>query len=213
MTNKIFGVLLFALPFVLFGFNAASRLEFECGSNHFNSRDTVIREIPTDRRGKPDLMYRVIKQRKSQLKLDSIEAGYDSLQIRVWSEQSRAYIKHLIIISKKDRKWRCLFYTMKVDWNDKNDSETVLTHSVREIIPSMGWSKFTDRLLTLGITKLPNGPAGGMDGEDYCVEIATRDEYRFYKYWSPETTESKFWGSKNMVEIMRLLEKECSFSE
>ena len=43
-----------------------------------------IKEIPTFGDGKPDLFYRLSQQKAKQLKLENLENGYDSLQIRIW---------------------------------------------------------------------------------------------------------------------------------
>jgi hypothetical protein len=50
-----------------------------------------------------------------------------------------------------------------------------------------------------------------MDGTTYNVEYATRNSYRYYTYWSPETSVGSFWGSKNMVNISESVQKVCDF--
>ena len=173
--------------------------------------DTVKREIPLDPKGRPYLSYVFVKQKANQLNLDSIELGYDSLQLRIWFDYSLAKSRHLIIIRRKDGKWDCRLYKMLVEWSPRQDSQIVVNKTIKKIVPKMGLDKFMKRLFALDITSLPNGPSGGMDGTSYEIEVATKDQYRFYEYWSPDTTEQKFWGSKNMVEIIDLLEKECGF--
>ena len=181
--------------------------------NIFKGRttDTIKREIPLDPKGRPYLSYVFTKQKASQLNLEPIELGYDSLQLRIWFDYSLAKSRHLIIIRRKDGKWDCRLYKMLVEWSPRQDSQIVVNKTIKKIVPKMGLDKFMKRLFALDITSLPNGPSGGMDGTSYEIEVATKDQYRFYEYWSPDTTEQKFWGSKNMVEIIDLLEKECGF--
>lgn len=173
--------------------------------------DTVKKEIPLDRKGHPRLDYIIDRQKSKQLALDPIEDGYDSLQIRIWFDYSMARKKHLVVIKRHDGKWSCQLFITTTKWNDANDSQIVVNKSVLPIEPSMGWAHFIKRLLDLDIMNLPNGPPGGMDGANYNVEIATEKLYRYYSYWSPDSSEKEFKGSRNMVEIISFLEKVCDF--
>lgn len=175
------------------------------------SIDSVTREIPLNRKAKPDLLYLFVKQEASQLGLDSLEAGYDSLQLRIWFDYSLARNKHLVIITRKNGIWNCQLFRFEVKWNLKADSQLIVNKTIKQIEPPMGWGDFVNELFSLNIANLPTGPRGGMDGANYNIEVATKHQYRFYEYWSPETTEEKFWGSKNMVKIIELLENECNF--
>jgi hypothetical protein len=173
--------------------------------------DTVAKEIPIDGHGKPGLPYLLAKQKATQLGLDSLELGYDSLQIRIWFDYSLAKTKHLVIIKRSQGKWSCQLFTMQALYNASKNTETVLAKDKKNILPKSGWETFTKALFGLGITTLPNRTESGMDGVSYNVEVATKHLYRFYEYWSPETTENKSLESKNMVKIIELLENECSF--
>lgn len=173
--------------------------------------DTVVKEIPLDRHGKADLFYRTTKQKANQLGLDSLELGYDSLQIRVWFDYSLARKKHLLIIKRANNIWICQLYTIQTLWNAVTDRETILSKDIRNVKPKIGFENFAKKLLSYKITSLPNEKSSGLDGVTYCIEVATKNQYRFYKYWSPETTENKSWESKNIVKIINLLEKEFDF--
>ena len=173
--------------------------------------DTVRKEIPMDRKGRPTLSYQFDKQKAAQLRLESIESGFDSLEIRIWLDYSLAWNKPLIILTRKNGEWNGRFITMRIEWSVRQDSELVVHPNSKAVVPTMGWDKFTRELFNLGITTLPNGPDGGMDGADYNIEVATIDHYRYYGYWSPETTEAKFRGSKKMVQILHLLERAFDF--
>ena len=173
--------------------------------------DTVKKEIPIDRKGKPTLFYQFDKQKAAQLRLEPIESGFDSLEIRIWLDYSMAWNKPLIILTRKNGEWNGRFITMRVEWSTRQDSELVVHPSSKAVVPKMGWDEFAGELFKLGITTLPNGPDGGMDGADYNIEVATINQYRYYSYWSPETTVAKNWGSKRMVKILHLLERAFDF--
>jgi len=68
--------------------------------------DTVRKEIPHDRRGRPDYMYQMVHQKAGQLGLYPLESGFDSLEIRIWLDYSLAIKRHLIMDQKR---WSALF--------------------------------------------------------------------------------------------------------
>ena len=203
-------LLISPLPVLIFFSLSFSQSCFALVENEHTPIDTVRKDIPVDRKGHPISDYLLDKQKSNQLGLGPIEDGYDSLQIRVWFDYSMAKKKYLAVIKRRAAKWHCLLYTMITKWNDKNDSQIIVSKSVLVIKPSMGWSRFIKQLLDLDVMDMPNGPSGGMDGTTYNVELATTRLYRYYSYWSPETTESES-SSKKMVEIIQLLEDVCGF--
>ena len=54
------------------------------------------------------------------------------------------------------------------------------------------------------------GDEGGKDGKTFNVEVATKNQYRFYTYWEPHDYQNKFWQAKNMAEIIDLLKTELN---
>ena len=48
----------------------------------------------------------------------------------------------------------------------------------------------------------------GKDGIDYVFEIATRDKYRMFHYWTPSLYSDKVWQAKNVTLISELLQNE-----
>jgi hypothetical protein len=174
--------------------------------------DTVIREIPKDSKGKTSIYFDSDTQRMGLLGLaDLYKNGYDSLEIRIWFDYSMAIEKHLAIITSADHKWNFRLLTYRTKMISTDGSEMITSQFVREIHPTMGWPRFINQLISYKIATLPNGPEGGMDGTTYNVEYVTRNSYRYYSYWSPETSEGSFWGSKNMVDISELIQKVCDF--
>jgi hypothetical protein len=211
MSTKYF-ILLFSLVKFAQTYGGNSCLQSELSDHYWNNSDTIHKEIPTGLKGKPTWSYIYDSQKAAQLGLDDLaRTGYDSIQIRIWFDYSMAIERHLIILKKSKGKWTCDFWTVQSKMNSTTDSQVVISSSVRQIDPKMGWSDFIGKLDSLHISTLPNGPGGGMDGASYNIEVATNDTYRYYSYWSPETTQAKFWGSRNMVEIIRLIEKVCEF--
>jgi hypothetical protein len=84
---------------------------------------------------------------------------------------------------------------------------------VKQVTPKSGWAAFSRQLLNLKVLTLPNqfdipNYGGGNDGRTYNVEVATKNQYRFYGYWEPQEYRDKFWQAKNMADILSLFEQE-----
>ena len=173
----------------------------------------IKKEIPTWSDGEVDLFYKLTKQKREQLKLRDLEEGFDSLQIRVWIDYSLIDFRELYTFEYQNNKWEGVYYFMRTDWNSSNLTETI-TETKRKIInPKSGWKDFSNKLIELEITTLPNmGDIEGLvdgwtDGTTYNVEIGTKNNYRFYSYHLPDKF-TEFWQAQNMVEILKLIEEE-----
>jgi hypothetical protein len=171
-----------------------------------DSNKRFKREIPSI-----DIFYNLAKTKQKQLGLDSLENGFDVLQVRVWYDFALVQERKLIIITHKDTGWAATVYDLQVDWDGK--TETILSKTIRQVTPISGWEAFSKKLLDLKILTLPNeddiaGYVEGDDGRTYNVEIATKSHYRFYGYWEPQTFQDRFWQAKNMADILKLFETE-----
>jgi hypothetical protein len=173
-----------------------------------------VKEVPIEKKGllkgQEDLLYQFINKDASKLYLDSLETGYDSLQIRIWLGHSMASEKQIVILKFTDNKWKAQLLTFTEENEDYNKT-------TKNITPKSGWSKFIKNLFDLSILTLPDeedlpGYNGcGADGIEYHFEWATTKKYRFYSYCNPEGNVNKFWQARNVLEISRMLEKELNF--
>lgn len=169
------------------------------------------REIRTDSDGQPDLFYTLAKSKQNQLGLDSLENGFAGLQIRVWYDFSRSTERRLVVIKNMDTTWTATVYNMNVNWD--GESETIIKKDVKQVTPKSGWGNFAKQLLDLKIVSLPDmknipGFDVGKDGKMFNVEIASKNQYRFYGYWEPDQYSNKYWQAKNMAEILELFKVE-----
>lgn len=174
-----------------------------------------IREVPVIKegrlKGREDPFYEYINKDAFALQLDSLEAGYDSLQLRIWLGHSMAKVKHVVILKFKDRKWKgqLVSFGNETEHNDPGKKTS-------ELYPISGWGVLIDSLYKLKIVTLPHETEiagysiGGTDGISYDVEIATSKRYRVYRYSNPEDN-TNFWQAENILKIATLLEKEFSF--
>ncbi|MBS1511595.1 MAG: hypothetical protein JST86_12185 [Bacteroidetes bacterium] len=181
-----------------------------CSCTHGHSNG-FIKDIPTYIGGRYDNFYLLAKGRQKQLGLDSIENGFQDLQIRVWYTIAFSKAQKLVLIINKDSSWTVTVYDMQVNWN--GETEKLLSKTVRQVTPHSGWATFSKTLADLKIISLPNqddveGYSGGEDGKTYSVEVATKNLYRFYSYWEPQQNQNQFWQAKNMTAMLTLFDDE-----
>ena len=190
---------------------------WSCNGRETSTENTFIKDIPVRDDSLPDLFYELTRQKIDQLKLDDLEKGFDSLQIRIWYNYSLLDYRELVIIKRKDGKWTGNHYIMKVKWNPSD--LTVKTNGVenREITPKSGWESFIPDLIDKNIITLPNmEDIEGLednwtDGVTYNIEIGTKKFYRFYGYHLPDKFK-EYWQAKKMMEILDLIDREFSIN-
>jgi hypothetical protein len=172
---------------------------------------SFTKEIPVQKNGAVNVFYQSAKSKQRQLGLDSLENGFDNLQIRVWYDYALVRERKLVVLTNKERKWTAKVCYLQVAWDGK--TESILTKKIIKVKPGSGWETFSKKLLNLKIVTLPDqnevkGYGQGFDGKTYHVEVATKNLYRFYGYWEPQQFQGRFWQAKNMADILQLLETE-----
>ncbi len=180
--------------------------------------NVIQNDIALYKNGKQIYAYTSISKAASQLNLDSLELGFDSMQIRIWFSFAKHDSSQIFIIKNRNNKWSAESIILKYLWDD-----TLLQTSLSDTITkvsyhNVNWTRFLNELFQLKITSLPdmdkiNGykDIGGIDGSGCCVEIATKSSYRFYGYWFPGRFKDQYWQADNMIKIIELLEREFSF--
>lgn len=161
---------------------------------------------------------------QENLNLESIENGFDSIQIRIWMNYGLLRKEHLVIFKNDGNKWNGLLIDFESDSKIVEDSigsfgnltNYAITKEIN-VSPGSGWKSFIKKLSELKIFTLPdseNVPGmnwGGGDLPVYSIEIATKKLYRFYTYTLPSSYEKNIPEAKNMEAILKLLEKEFRF--
>jgi hypothetical protein len=208
---------------IFFTLLVAVTLFVSCGGNSDCTNVPLIyvdtlkffkKDVPT-LDGLNDLFYDLIKQREQSLNLDSIDSGYAGLQIRIWYDLARPPEKKLLVIRNQDTVWRAKIYMLKENW--QGDRSILSVAYSFNVLPLSGWVSFSRYLLNSPITSLPSMHIlreyeTGKDGIFFNVEIASKNQYRFYNYADPVEHEQQFWEAKKMTEIIQQLEYEFNFS-
>ena len=201
---------IFILTITLFFFVSCKGQKQSNSTNAFvDTTKPFKKEIPKYKNGDVSIFYELAKAKQSQLGLDSIENGFENLQIRVWYDFALVRERKLVVIKNEGANWSATVYYLQVDWDGK--TETILKKKIKQVKPKSGWTVFSKKLLDLQILTLPNqrdikGYSLGTDGRTYNIEVATKNQYRFYGYWEPQEYQNKFWQAKNMSDILKLFE-------
>jgi hypothetical protein len=191
-----------------------------CKDNH-NSQDSLYQfKHPTDTTFKKEIpttgySYKSDKYKEKQLGLENLESGFETLQIRLWVDYALYKGKELYIIKNRNGKWTAEVYKMMTGRSVEGE-DSIISKEIKNVTPKSGWDSLLTNLLNLKIATLPNmNNILGLvdmidDGVDFNIEIASKYQYRFYGYHSPEYFQDKFWQAKNMTQIVKLIREELN---
>lgn len=174
-----------------------------------NTADTTVFERDI---GKADFHEHLIWARNYLGKLDTLENGFSTLQIRLWYEFDRPSDRQIVVI-KRTSHWEAELHT--TSWAYTPDSAYLTKRTIRKGVPKIGWDAFVDSLIRLGIATLPDqSQVPGMhpiSSSTLHVEIATKDTYRYYHYTYPLEYVKKFETAAKIEKIMQLIERQLGF--
>jgi hypothetical protein len=162
------------------------------------------------------LRYKITK-----LRLDTIQNGYDSFQVRIWILGGLFGNVDLYILKNARTKWTAQNYKLVRDSNivngkDQNKytngSEPFQIVKHRILKPIIPWRKLIDSLSKLQLMTLPDmNEISGMkinstDAGSIVVEVATRQFYRNYHYSDAIDFAERYTETKNINEIVSLIQ-------
>ncbi len=147
----------------------------------------------------------------SQLKINSLEKGYDSVQIRLIFEYADVID---VIILKCNKGWKGMSYNLKLGYDDQKGD--YINHLITQRVQPPDWHLFMNRLNENDIGNLPDctvlpgyetydGSAGAV-----TVEYADKFIYRQYTYHSPESFKSNLAEQKKIRNIIQTVSKELN---
>ncbi len=190
--------------------------EFKSRENahRINNTDSIIKDIPKYKDGGFSVFYREKIEIAKALNLYDLEAGFDSLQIRIWYPEWT--IRRVLILSKYPDHWEGTLqkFESKLYKEDKNTARTEFKNlSSEKVSPRSQWSTLISKLVDLDILNLPDSyslpgsPGAGTDGISYSVEIGTNHKYRFYFPSNPFQNQH-IVQVKKMAQIIEILNQE-----
>lgn len=178
--------------------------------------DTVIKDIPLDKAGRPRSYYRNKEGVEEKLGLTTLERGFDSLQIRLWYGYAFNDSSQLVVLKNINGNWNGELYTLVYHFNEKGDSIKAISKEVVNRKPKSGWETLTKKLFDFNILTLPDYHTipeydQVADGDAVIVEVSSKKRYKIYSYQEPHMFQDKHWQARNMEQILELIEDEFSF--
>lgn len=151
----------------------------------------------------------------SAMGLCSIENGFSDLQIRLLYEFAHNDTSQYIIFTKQGTECSAQFYKVLFKLNSKRDSLVQVVKLVTSKAPLSSWQSFFTQLMHLQIMTLPdystiaNYPLA-MDANNVTIQTATSNSYSIYSYAGPEGAQYTNEQAAQVMQILRLIEKEFS---
>lgn len=191
-----------------------------CKENQKLHEDLYQLNTPQDTNFKKEIpancyTYVADKYKEEQLGLEYIESGYENFQLRLWVDYALYKGRELYIIRNKNGKWSAEVYKMMTE-RSLEIEDSIVSKQIKSLVPKSGWDYLLTNLVNLKVTTLPDmenipGFTGTVDdGVDFNIEIASKYQYRYYNYHSPEYFQDKYWQAKNMVQIVKLIRTELN---
>ena len=153
------------------------------------------------------------------LKLESLEKGFDSIQIRIWYGCPRDSGDLLVVLKNNKKKWEAEICKIGCPPSFEHWGDSIVRIIFKDS-PKSGWTKFINQLFDLSILTLPDEKqlknlhySVPMDGCGVEVEIAIKNVYREYGYGNPDDYEDKFLEAKNILSILHLINEEFGVRE
>lgn len=212
--QKIFFSVLFSCPLLFVGC-------FKNQANKFNTvieslkRDTFYTDIPKTTRGDNSSEYLGARRLEIFYNLESIESGYDSINIRIWLGYKMDLTGYLNI-TNNNNKWQAVINLYSFYKSNPEDTFSVKKQS-DTTSPKNGWRKFVEELAGLNFLTLPNdGAISGYDlhtdeSQQVIVEISTKYFYRIYAYTEPLSHSSYIKEAAQLEKILAFLEEQLDF--
>lgn len=193
-----------------------------CCHNNYNKKpelkstpnDTVTRDIP-EWYASGNFTQKMDKRLNTLLQLESLQDGFDSLQIRVWIECG-SNISSLIVLERKGNQWNAVFYSFKIYKKEKFDFDIRDFKTVIKL-PESGWESFSENLLKTGIIDLPDhikfSPRYNLPNDAYrvSVEIGMLKKYRRYEYPELGLNSNISEGPGKLNQALKLIEREFNY--
>lgn len=143
-----------------------------------------------------------------RLGLESLEDGYDSIQIR-FSYSIGIFDEWVLVALRHNRiKWTGEVSIIKEHFNMEKETVGSLSRKIRFDQPKSGWFEFINKLFDLQILVIEDEKnilkdeiASVTDGDGVFLEIATPNVYRNYGYSNLDIQPQRFWQVRNVKVI------------
>lgn len=186
---------------------------WQCQNSTTGQKDpdqSIVRDLPPDGM-EPGSLFASLKLIRDSLRLDTLENGFDSLEIRIWLSYSFTLRQQLVVIKSQRGTTTGCFYDFEPQLNSSGDSLDSFRITRVPKYPNSSLSYFLDTLYVYRILTLP----GYEKSEKYLdsthpnemtVEVATKNKYRLYQY--PIPTYQLSGDARTIKDILKLITNE-----
>ena len=157
-----------------------------------------------------------LQANRDSLKLDTLENGYDSIQIRIWATYARKDSEQVISIKRHNHQWSASYCLAAEFLSPQTDSLRCFPIKTQALYPKSNWQEVLDSLISFDILLLPNCtkvkgymqsiPFDG--GNAVTIEVSTVNLYRMYMYALPSSNKDEFKEAASVDAILNLLSYE-----
>jgi hypothetical protein len=148
-----------------------------------NSKNIIKRNFSHSISDTTDKDYVILRELEKILKMDGIEEGYNSFQLRVWTSYYHDTISKALVI-KKDQKGagRVEEYVFRTGFSNSPGKTDITDLTRRSLFPKSKWSTFLSQLKEFNLENLTDytslaGYGGLAHGDMTIVEFAGNDFY------------------------------------
>ena len=169
-------------------------------------------DVLLNAKGDTNRSYRWIQKAASQISLDPLQKGFDSLQLRVWCNYSFYSEEKVFIFKKVGDAYSAELIQYVVESSDTFSRRKVIETKPKNLKPVNSFRYFLQRLTQLNIDTLPHADkipeyGWGLEGNTYSIEWATKKDYRFLTYINPEFN-TKLVPAQKVISLLNLIEAE-----
>ncbi|MDP4251942.1 MAG: hypothetical protein Q8918_17720 [Bacteroidota bacterium] len=169
-------------------------------------KGVFTRDIADLKDGKSDMLCNITSTRDS-IRIDTLENGFDSMQIRIWFGYVRTDTIQILALKNSNHVWSSKYYEVLRHINRRRDSLLYYSFWEKALPERLDLGAIVDSLVKMNILtlpdcrKVPNYDFPFDGGSSVVFEIATPNIYRLYYYQNPGT----FNNSKEAVDVNQIL--------
>lgn len=197
-------------------------IHIKAQTNDFNrvvdslKRDTFYIDAPKTRRGGVGAEFLSGRRLEKFYNLESIDRGYDSVNIRIWLGYDR-YSTELINIINRGGVWLATITNYLNKKTSIQDTVFALEKSSKIKLPRDNWDSFIRKLTLLNLLTLPSDESiknyDQTTGESkrVLVEISTKFFYKIYSYTEPNRHVTYVSEAAQIEKILDYLQDQLQF--
>jgi len=173
----------------------------------------IVTDMYYESHGK-SIVFDRVKEVRNSLKLDTLENGYDSIQLRLWLTPSRSDEFQVFCLKRKNHIWSSVCYDVSAFFNKNRDSILFYKKEAHQLAPKSSWETIFKKLVKLNVLTLPDFrklkkyPKPFDGGNSITIEIATIKWYKIYMFQEPNYNKKKFKEAQDLDNILKLISYE-----